>query len=66
MLRWMLSVGVSVTAELRQGAQLDKEVVLLGLGAHFELWDASLLTAIRTCRPCRRYGLEACCLSVSI
>ena len=32
-----------IAPELRQGAALDKDIVLLGMGAHFELWDAALL-----------------------
>ena len=36
---------VLIAPELRQGAGLDKEVVLLGMGAHFELWDAAVLAA---------------------
>lgn len=31
---------VLVAPELRQAAGLDKEVMLLGMGSHFELWDA--------------------------
>lgn len=36
---------VLIAPELRQGAGLDKEVVLLGMGAHFEVWDAAVLVA---------------------
>jgi MraZ protein len=28
-----------VPTELRAGAQLERDVMLLGMGAHFELWD---------------------------
>ena len=31
---------VLVSPELRESAGLDKDVVLLGMGSHFELWDA--------------------------
>jgi len=30
---------VLVSPELRESAGLDKDVVLLGMGSHFELWD---------------------------
>ncbi len=30
---------VLVSPELRSGASIDREVVLLGMGSHFELWD---------------------------
>lgn len=32
-----------VPADLRALCHLDKEVTLIGLGAHFELWDAAQL-----------------------
>jgi len=32
-----------VTPELRDAAQLTKDVMLLGMGSHFEVWDASTL-----------------------
>lgn len=31
---------VLVAPELRAAAGMDKEVMLLGMGSHFELWDA--------------------------
>ncbi len=31
---------VLVSPELRQAAGLSKDVVLMGMGSHFELWDA--------------------------
>jgi hypothetical protein len=31
------------TAELRKACGLSKEIVLVGLGSHFELWDAEKL-----------------------
>ncbi len=34
---------VLITPELRQSAKLGREVMLLGMGSHFELWDAALL-----------------------
>ena len=34
---------VLVAPELRNAAGLSKEVMLLGMGAHFELWDAVTL-----------------------
>ncbi|MFZ9407493.1 MAG: division/cell wall cluster transcriptional repressor MraZ [Burkholderiaceae bacterium] len=34
-----------IAPELRQAAGLGKEVVLLGMGAHFEVWDATVLAA---------------------
>lgn len=34
-----------IAPELRQAVALEKEVVLLGMGAHFELWDAQALAA---------------------
>jgi MraZ protein len=36
---------VLIAPELRQGAGLDKDVALLGMGSHFEVWDAARLTA---------------------
>lgn len=36
---------VLVAPELRQAAGLDKEVMLLGMGSHFELWDAMTYAA---------------------
>jgi len=36
---------VLVAPELRSAAGLTREVMLLGLGAHFELWDAATLAA---------------------
>jgi len=30
---------VLISPELRESAGLDKEVVLLGMGSHFEIWD---------------------------
>jgi MraZ protein len=34
---------VLVSAELRAAAGLERDVMLLGMGAHLELWDASRL-----------------------
>lgn len=34
---------VLVAPELRSAAGLSREVMLLGMGGHFELWDASAL-----------------------
>jgi MraZ protein len=36
---------ILVPPELRQVAGLDKNVVLMGIGGHFELWDAARLAA---------------------
>ena len=36
---------VLVAPELRQAAQLSRDTMLLGMGEHFELWDAALLQA---------------------
>jgi MraZ protein len=36
---------ILVAPELRQAARLSKEVMLLGMGRHFELWDAETLAA---------------------
>ena len=36
---------VLISPELRSAAGLMKEVVLLGMGSHFELWDAALYAA---------------------
>lgn len=36
---------VLVSPELRAAAGLTKEVMLLGMGSHFELWDAQRYTA---------------------
>ncbi|WP_137921450.1 division/cell wall cluster transcriptional repressor MraZ [Hydrogenophaga sp. 2FB] len=36
---------VLVSPELRAGAGISKDVVLLGMGAHFELWDAQVYAA---------------------
>ena len=34
---------ILVSSELREAACLSKEVMLLGMGSHFEIWDATLL-----------------------
>ncbi|MEP6608619.1 MAG: division/cell wall cluster transcriptional repressor MraZ [Burkholderiaceae bacterium] len=34
-----------VPAELRAAAQLDRDLMLLGMGGHFELWDVAQLAA---------------------
>lgn len=34
---------ILVSPELREAASLSKDVMLLGLGSHFEVWDATLL-----------------------
>jgi MraZ protein len=34
---------ILITPELRGAAQLAKEVMLLGMGSHFEIWDAAAL-----------------------
>lgn len=34
---------VLIAPELRGAAGLDKEVMLLGMGSHFEIWDAEKL-----------------------
>ena len=34
-----------IAPELRSAVGLEKEAVLLGMGAHFELWDAARLAA---------------------
>lgn len=36
---------ILVPPELRQAAALDKQVMLMGLGTHFEVWDAAALQA---------------------
>lgn len=36
---------VLIAPELRQAAGLEKDVVLLGMGGHFEIWDEGRLTA---------------------
>ena len=36
---------ILVTPELRQAAGLTKELMLLGLGSHFEIWDSASLAA---------------------
>jgi MraZ protein len=36
---------VLVSPELRRAAGLEKDVMLLGMGAHFEVWDAASLAA---------------------
>jgi MraZ protein len=39
------SARVLVSPELRTAAGLSKEVMLLGMGSHFELWDAERYAA---------------------
>lgn len=34
---------ILISPELRQAASLSKEVMLLGMGRHFEVWDAAML-----------------------
>lgn len=36
---------VLVAPELRAAAALEKDVMLLGMGSHFEIWDAAIYTA---------------------
>ncbi len=36
---------ILVSPELRSAAGLTKEVMLLGMGSHFEVWDAQALAA---------------------
>lgn len=36
---------VLIAPELRSAAMLDKEVMLLGMGSHFEVWDAATYAA---------------------
>jgi MraZ protein len=36
---------VLVSPELRAAGTLEKEVTLLGMGRHFELWDAQIYAA---------------------
>jgi MraZ protein len=36
---------VLISPELREAAKLDKQVMLLGMGSHFELWDKELYEA---------------------
>lgn len=36
---------VLISPELRESAGLDKDVVLLGMGSHFELWDRKAYAA---------------------
>ena len=39
------SARVLVSPELRSAAALAKDAILLGMGSHFELWDAALYAA---------------------
>lgn len=34
---------ILVSPELREAAGLNKEIMMLGMGSHFEVWDATLL-----------------------
>jgi MraZ protein len=36
---------VLITPELRAAASLERDVMLLGMGSHFELWDAAAYAA---------------------
>ena len=36
---------ILVSPELREAASLQRDIMLLGMGTHFELWDAALLKA---------------------
>jgi MraZ protein len=36
---------ILVSPELRAAASIEKEVILLGMGSHLELWDAATYTA---------------------
>ena len=36
---------ILISPELRTAAGLAKEVMLLGMGSHFEIWDAATLAA---------------------
>jgi MraZ protein len=35
---------ILITPELRQAAQVSKDIMLLGMGSHFEIWDAPTLS----------------------
>ncbi len=35
---------ILIAPELRKAAGLSREVMLLGMGSHFEIWDAAKLT----------------------
>ena len=39
------SARVLVSPELRAAANISKDVMLLGMGSHFELWDAERYAA---------------------
>ncbi len=39
------SARVLISPELRTAARLNKDVMLLGMGSHFELWDAERYAA---------------------
>jgi MraZ protein len=39
---------VLISPELRAAANLNKDVMLLGMGSHFELWDAAAYAAHET------------------
>ena len=43
-----------VPTELRAGAQLERDLMLLGMGAHFELWDSRAARRARACGARRR------------
>jgi MraZ protein len=36
---------ILVSPELRAAADIEKEVILLGMGSHLELWDAAIYAA---------------------
>ena len=36
---------ILVSPELRAAADIEKEVILLGMGSHLELWDAATYAA---------------------
>jgi MraZ protein len=37
---------ILIPSELRQMCALDREIALIGMGEHFELWDRSTLEAL--------------------
>lgn len=39
---------ILISPELRSACGLEKDVMLLGMGAHFEIWDAARLSAHET------------------
>ena len=43
MSKWIRAGRMLIAPELRSAVGLEREVMMLGMGSHFEIWDAAKL-----------------------